>query len=67
MTMPVMTGEALAAEIMKVRPSIPIILCTGFSHQMNKEKAIQMGIKAFIIKPFALRDIGNAVREVLGR
>ncbi len=67
MTMPAMTGETLAAEIMKVRPDIPVILCTGFSHQINKQKAMQLGIKAFIMKPFVLRDIGDAVREALGR
>jgi CheY-like chemotaxis protein len=67
MTMPVMTGEILSAEIMKVRPDTPIILCTGFSHQINKQKAIQLGIRAFIMKPFVLRDIGNAVREALGK
>ena len=67
MTMPGMTGEALAGEIMNVRPDIPIILCTGFSHQINKQRAIQLGIRAFIMKPFVLRDIGNAVREALGK
>jgi len=67
MTMPVMTGEALAVEILKVRPDIPVILCTGFSHQMNKKKAIQLGIKAFIMKPFVLREIGLAVREAMGK
>jgi two-component system cell cycle sensor histidine kinase/response regulator CckA len=67
MTMPVMTGEALAVEILKVRADIPIILCTGFSHQINKKKAIQLGIKAFIMKPFVLREIGLAVREAMGK
>jgi PAS domain S-box-containing protein len=67
MTMPFMTGETLAGEIMKVRSDIPIILCTGFSHQINKQRAMQLGIRAFIMKPFVLRDIGNAVREALGK
>ncbi len=67
MTMPVMTGETLAGEIMKVRADIPVILCTGFSHQINKQKAMQLGIRAFIMKPFVLRDIGIAVREALGK
>ncbi|MBN1625589.1 MAG: PAS domain S-box protein [Deltaproteobacteria bacterium] len=66
MTMPIMTGEALAAEIMKVRPDIPVILCTGFSHHINKQKAAQLGIRAFIMKPFVIRDIAAAIREVLG-
>lgn len=67
MTMPVMTGEALAGEIMKVRPDIPIILCTGFSPQINKQKAAQLGIKSFIMKPFVLKEIGIAVHEAMGK
>jgi len=67
MTMPVMTGEALAGEIMKVRPDIPIILCTGFSPQINKQKASQIGIKAFIMKPFVLKEIGIALRKAMGK
>jgi len=67
MTMPAMTGEILAGEIMKVRPDIPIILCTGFSHQINKQKAMQLGIKAFVMKPFVLREIGIAVGRALGK
>ena len=39
MTMPSMTGADLAKEILKLRPDIPIVLCTGFSDQINAEKA----------------------------
>ena len=31
MTMPNLTGDKLAVELMKIRPGIPIILCTGYS------------------------------------
>lgn len=67
MTMPGMTGEVLAGEIMRIRADIPIILCTGFSYLMNEKKAIQMGIRAFIMKPFVLRNIASSIREVLDK
>ena len=35
-TMPQMTGEELAQALRRIRPDIPIILCTGFSHTMGK-------------------------------
>ncbi len=31
MTMPNMTGDKLAAELITIRPEIPVILCTGYS------------------------------------
>jgi PAS domain S-box-containing protein len=65
MTMPVMTGKELSERMMSIRSDIPIILCTGFSHQIDREKALEMGIKAFIIKPFNLQQLAEVVRNVL--
>ena len=65
MTMPNMTGDRLAAEIMKVRPHIPIILCTGFSGRISEEQALEKGIRAFVMKPLELKDLAETVRNVL--
>jgi PAS domain S-box-containing protein len=65
MTMPNMTGEKMAREIMKVRPDMPIILCTGFSPVITEEKARAMGIRAFIMKPILKNEIAVKIREVL--
>ena len=65
MTMPKMTGDELAKEIMAIRPDIPIILCTGFSERITEERAKEMGIKAFVMKPFAIRDFASTIRKVL--
>ena len=65
MTMPDMTGDKLADELIKIRSDIPIILCTGFSELMSKEKAESMGIKGFLMKPVAMRDLSNMIRKVL--
>jgi len=65
MTMPKMTGDQFARELMMVRPDIAIILCTGFSPKISKEKAKEIGIKAFAMKPLVRRDMANTVRKVL--
>jgi len=65
MTMPNMTGRDLAKEMMSIRSDIPIILCTGFSEQIDEKKAKEMGIKAFIMKPIVMREIANTIRKVL--
>ncbi|MBU0988421.1 MAG: PAS domain S-box protein, partial [Proteobacteria bacterium] len=57
MTMAQMTGDKLAEEILKIRPDMPIILCTGFSEKITEEKAKQLGIKAFVMKPLVKRDL----------
>ncbi len=65
MTMPHLTGTEFSQKIIKVRPNIPIILCTGFSALINKEKAQEMGIKEYVMKPVLLADIAKIVRKVL--
>ena len=63
--MPVMTGDKLAQEFMKIRPDIPIILCTGYSENMTEEKAKELGIREFIMKPFEIEDLAKTIRKVL--
>ncbi len=65
LTMPKMTGENLAKELISIRPDIPVILCTGFSVRMDEKKALNMGIRAFILKPILKREIAETIRAVL--
>lgn len=64
-TMPNLTGEALARELLTIRPDIPIILCTGFSQTMTPEKAHALGIRSFLLKPLLIKDLGRVLREIL--
>jgi len=65
MTMPHMTGDKLARDLMKIRPDIPIILCTGHSRLVSKEKAKDIGIRAFVMKPLVMLNLAETVRKVL--
>lgn len=64
-TMPAMTGVDLAKELIRSRPGIPIILCTGFSDVIDENKAKDLGIRAYITKPILLKDIAEKIRQVL--
>lgn len=66
-TMPGLTGEALSRELLRIRPELPIILCTGFSHIMTAEKAKALGIQAYLMKPLSIRDLAHIVRHVLDK
>jgi PAS domain S-box-containing protein len=67
MTMPKMAGDEAAAKILSLRPTVPIILCTGYSEQMTTELAEELGIKRFVFKPVELSELANITREVLDR
>jgi PAS domain S-box-containing protein len=66
-TMPGMTGDTLAKELMNVRPNLPVIICTGYSQAIDQERAKQIGIKAFVMKPILINEIAAAVRKVLAK
>ena len=65
MAMPDLTGKELAAELLKVRPDIPIILCTGYSSIISKENAEEFGIREFCMKPWNMKQLAKTVRKVL--
>jgi PAS domain S-box-containing protein len=65
MTMPNLTGDRLTVELMRIRPDIPVIICTGYSNIISKERAEKIGIKAFIHKPIAKAELAKTVRNVL--
>ncbi|MDA3894989.1 MAG: response regulator [Desulfobacteraceae bacterium] len=65
MAMPEMPGDRLVRELIKIKPNIPIIVCTGFSDRMNEEKAIDLGISAYAAKPVGKSDLLEMVRKVL--
>ena len=65
MTMPHMSGEMLAAEMISIRKDIPIILCTGYSHRIAEERSKQIGIRGFLMKPISRAAIAKTVSNVL--
>jgi signal transduction histidine kinase/FixJ family two-component response regulator len=64
--MPRLTGSELAQAVLRLRPGIPVILCTGFSDLMDEYTAKSLGIRVFIMKPYSAREMAAAVREALG-
>ncbi len=67
MTMPNMTGDQLAKELISVKPGIPIIACTGFSERISQVKTAAMGIKGLLMKPIVKSEMAQMVRKVLDK
>ena len=64
-TMPKLTGDRLAAEILSVRPEIPIILCTGYSRLTSEKSAEAIGVRAVIAKPVSKKRLLTEIRRLL--
>jgi PAS domain S-box-containing protein len=65
MTMPTLTGDKLAEQMMSIRSDLPMIMCTGFSARMSKTKALNLGIRAYLTKPVLGRQMAETIRMVL--
>jgi len=65
-TMPGMPGSSLAKEILKIRPDIPIFLCTGYSNALNKDEIIAIGIKDILVKPVSMKELAETLSKCLG-
>ncbi len=65
MTMPRLNGDALVREILKIRPDMPIILCTGFNESISEEKAGLIGVGLYMEKPVDKQRMAAGLRRVL--
>lgn len=64
-TMPRMSGITLAEEMLRIRPDVAIVLCTGFSAMVDEQRAKEIGVRAFAQKPIVGQALVNLVRGVL--
>lgn len=65
MAMPGMVGSELALEILKTRPDIPIIICSGYSEKLDRIKAKELKVSAFLDKPLNIANLVKYTRDVL--
>jgi PAS domain S-box-containing protein len=65
MTMPNMTGDMLAEEMMALRPDIPVMICTGYSEKITQNLLDRLNIRALILKPIIRNELLVSIRQVL--
>jgi two-component system cell cycle sensor histidine kinase/response regulator CckA len=64
-SMPQLTGEDLARELLRLRPDLPMLLCTGFSPTLTEEMATARAIRVFLMKPIGRGDLCLAPQRLL--
>jgi PAS domain S-box-containing protein len=64
-TMPYLTGADLAKTMLRIRPELPIILCTGFSATVSPEQAKVIGVREYVLKPIIMNEFTRLIRRVL--
>ncbi|HOG16569.1 MAG TPA: PAS domain S-box protein [Syntrophales bacterium] len=63
--MPNMSGLELTEEILKIRPDLPVILCTGFDRPVSMARLHALGVREIIHKPIVLYQLGKVIEALL--
>ena len=65
LAMPVMDGLTLAKQITTQRPDIPVVLCTGFSENLETDILKKSGVSALVMKPMIANELSTAVHNAM--
>ena len=67
LTMPEISGLALAEFVRQIRPDIPIVLCSGLVSEETLDAAALLDITAVISKPYTTTELTAAIDEAVSR
>jgi len=60
--MPDMTGDVLVKELRIIRPDIPVVVCSGYIHEINLEDDSKT---AFLLKPVSINEYVMVIEQLL--
>ena len=63
--MPGLDGIELAAELLKIQPTLPVLLTSAAMFQMPSEKLRSLGIRDFLTKPWDREQLFSIIRQAL--
>jgi CheY-like chemotaxis protein len=64
-SMPELSGTELAREIRRIRPTVPIIVMSGYGGTQLANRAAEVGVNVVLRKPLHSRDLAESLARVL--
>ena len=62
---PGMDGLDTYRNIQKVRPDQKVIIISGYSETGRIKKAMELGVRSYVKKPYSLENIAASIRQVI--
>jgi len=66
-TMPGLTGVDLTREVLQIRPTLPVILCTGYSESVSPDEAKKAGVCEYMLKPPDFQQMAGVIQRLVGQ
>ena len=63
--LPDMGGREIYNHLMKERPGLKVLVCSGFSVQGPAQEILDAGAQGFLQKPFSLNDLNRQLGEIM--
>lgn len=64
-TMPGLTGDQLVEAARALRPGLPSLIITGFSHVLTPARIVEVGVSAVLHKPVDRHDLAEAIAHAV--
>jgi len=64
--MPGMDGLTMIRQVKQLRSGLPVIIITGFSTESSAIEAVNLGVSAYLTKPFAIPQVLAAAAKAMG-
>ncbi|MEO6095414.1 MAG: response regulator [Fibrobacteria bacterium] len=65
LNMPGASGLLIAAEFLKLRPELPVVLCSGHVTEELRQRAGKVGIREVLYKPGTMEEFGEAIHHII--
>ncbi len=65
LTMPKMGGRVLAETILKIRPGLKVIFCSGYNEEIASNEGWNKKGIPLLSKPFSMAELSNTIRKTL--
>ncbi|MBI5537182.1 MAG: response regulator [Deltaproteobacteria bacterium] len=66
MGLPDTSGDLLCAQLKKLMPNVPVVVCSGYADANSAQQVADAGADGFLAKPFNREELGAAVRKAVG-
>ena len=63
LSMPGISGFDLARELLALRPTLPVVMITGFARAEDYTAASEAGVSALILKPSTVEQLASELRR----
>jgi PAS domain S-box-containing protein len=65
LSMPSMSGIEFAAQVLRLRPEVPVVMTSGYVLPKDRESVMQTGVRDLLLKPNTVEELGDVLHRLM--